>query len=902
MEAPVGGGQGSRQQWRRVTDGSQGRERLLVDSSGNSSARLSGGGGGGGRPRSGGGDSAGHRRRRSSKNGRIFHPGSSGHSSDSDNNGGGPASPGELLSQTVGSEGDGAALYDELQKDHKPRSFAVLQSGLVAAATEAPEEVLEQRLHDIATQREQLQQAEVELRACFIARSEVIQMQNTFDEQSKQHSHIVVDLQVWVKDGLLREQSNEIAALRQEHENAVAEHKAAEARLDAEREDLLAQLEHLKGQVHEKERQVQEADEQNRTTQDMLLFKDSQLQDAQAWMARAQELNSYHVNANNTLHAELRDRSEQLNQLWIGYQRQLADMERYHTQVIQGLQLEVNEARGLNRINKSTATDYPDAKDEVQTHADNNNSKDSSQHEGSNGTGIKYVKVPQANSGMAIHGNPVLLSHATVEQATGLPVGPTPIMVGVSPVMPSPVHQFGLPHQSATSVTQSLPSLVPQSSLMQPHVLPSAMVPLQQLPLVSEQLPQQQQLQFHEHEARRQQQLGASLLSQLSTQPSEVLQQQPAMPEPGQSLYKEKMEPVSEPQQAEPPIQQHHQPPVLQGPHSNERLQRSEQQSQSQKYGKAVQPQHQHQHQHQHQQAISSPIQQLSQSAPLVKDEAQHHHDPSLIKPVSEKPELQNLVLTPMASQQDFPEANTKNVEPGPLDEKSLLGCLLRVVPTEPNAKIRISTTLPNRLGKLLAPLRWHDYRKQYGRLDEFVNSHPELFVIDGDYIHLKKGAHAVVSGTTTTVAGAAATTGPIAQPQLPPVVVSPVPQVAELQRSRSLKGSTKDTKIIPAPQHEESGNAHKQRPPSPLRPKSSQSRQNHNTSMARNSVGNGTPTVAINSQHAPTGTDYTGNGLPSRNHHLAGFENGERVMPDKSTKGSGSNRQVNRFATGESQ
>ncbi len=87
-------------------------------------------------------------------------------------------------------------------------------------------------------------------------------------------------------------------------------------------------------------------------------------------------------------------------------------MERYHTQVIQGLQLEVNEARST-RINKSTATDYPDAKDEVQTHADNN-SKDSSQHEGSNGTGVKYLKVPQANSGMAIHGNPVLLSHATV--------------------------------------------------------------------------------------------------------------------------------------------------------------------------------------------------------------------------------------------------------------------------------------------------------------------------------------------------------------------------------------------------------------------------------------------------------------------------------------------------------
>lgn len=62
---------------------------------------------------------------------------------------------------------------------------------------------------------------------------------------------------------------------------------------------------------------------QNRTAQDMLLFKDGQLQDAQAWMARAQELDAYHVHANNTLNAELRDRSDQLNQLWMGQQRQV---------------------------------------------------------------------------------------------------------------------------------------------------------------------------------------------------------------------------------------------------------------------------------------------------------------------------------------------------------------------------------------------------------------------------------------------------------------------------------------------------------------------------------------------------------------------------------------------------
>jgi hypothetical protein len=34
---------------------------------------------------------------------------------------------------------------------------------------------------------------------------------------------------------------------------------------------------------------------------------------------------------------------------------------------------------------------------------------------------------------------------------------------------------------------------------------------------------------------------------------------------------------------------------------------------------------------------------------------------------------------------------------------------------------------LPNRLGKMLAPLHWQDYKKQYGKLDDFVSSHPEV-------------------------------------------------------------------------------------------------------------------------------------------------------------------------------
>lgn len=39
---------------------------------------------------------------------------------------------------------------------------------------------------------------------------------------------------------------------------------------------------------------------------------------------------------------------------------------------------------------------------------------------------------------------------------------------------------------------------------------------------------------------------------------------------------------------------------------------------------------------------------------------------------------------------------------------------------------------LPNRLGKMLSPLHWHDYKKKYGKLDDFVASHPEVCFISG--------------------------------------------------------------------------------------------------------------------------------------------------------------------------
>lgn len=57
-------------------------------------------------------------------------------------------------------------------------------------------DVLQLRLHNVARQREELQHMEMELRAQMIARSEMIQMQNSFDAQIEEQSNSNVKLQV----------------------------------------------------------------------------------------------------------------------------------------------------------------------------------------------------------------------------------------------------------------------------------------------------------------------------------------------------------------------------------------------------------------------------------------------------------------------------------------------------------------------------------------------------------------------------------------------------------------------------------------------------------------------------------------------------------------------------------
>lgn len=57
-------------------------------------------------------------------------------------------------------------------------------------------DILQQQLHAVAKQREELQHMEIELRAQAIARSEIVGMQNNFDTQIKEHANANAKLQV----------------------------------------------------------------------------------------------------------------------------------------------------------------------------------------------------------------------------------------------------------------------------------------------------------------------------------------------------------------------------------------------------------------------------------------------------------------------------------------------------------------------------------------------------------------------------------------------------------------------------------------------------------------------------------------------------------------------------------
>ncbi|OAY59564.1 uncharacterized protein LOC110625778 isoform X2 [Manihot esculenta] len=652
-------------------------------------------------------------------------------------------------------------------------------------------DIMQQRIHSITRQREELQHVEIELKAQLISRSEILEMQHSFDAQIKEHKDAAAKLKeqlhereqaihelergmeekdrelhaikldneaAWAKEDLLREQNKELATFRRERDHS-----------EAERAQHIQQIRDLQELIQEKERQILELQEQHRVDQETIFLKDEQLK---VWIARVQEMDALQ----STLQVELRERTEQYNQLWMGCQRQLAEMERLHLHTVQQLHLELADAR-------ERSGPYTEESRISQT-----NSKDMSKFGQSNGNqlDVNANGATSANDGPLPNGNADNASNQT-NHVAGVPIAPSSLLGmptylppgQVTALHPFILHQQGIPH--------SMPSHVPQSHVGHFHSIPAM-----------SSLPQWQNQQVASE--------GAQLSTQnppTSSQPDHNLMGSDAKYEYEMSVNGQGFRPgyvdVHNSQVTEPD-------PVISSSTGEAQVLESRDRS----YMVASQPE-------QRLQQISSQFNDSLRLNTLDKNsEAKEQNvfsDQDLDGQVSTEeqpsPASASLSETSMHSVNvgeatinngtvvglsesliSTGQANVvtvgKTSETSLLDERSLLACIVRTIPA--GGRIRINSTLPNRLGKMLAPLHWHDYKKKYGKLDEFVAGHPELFFIEGDYIQLREGAQEMIAATAAVakVAAAAAASHPYSS-FLPSVAVTPMAQSHRLKKVPSI-------------------------------------------------------------------------------------------------------------------
>lgn len=679
------------------------------------------------------------------------------------------------------------------------------------------EDLLPQRLHNVTRQREDLQRTEIELTAQMIARSEIMRMQSNFDAQINERANAAAKLQeqlrereqalrelerkieekdrelhtikldneaAWAKEDLLREQNQELASFRRERDHS-----------EAERAQHIKQMHDLQEHIQEKERQLIELQEQHRVAQETILYKDEQLREAQAWIARVQEMDALQSTTNHSLQAELRDRIEQYNQLWHGCQRQFAEMERLHLHTIQQLHLELADARersgtynGESRLSQT-------------------NSKDVSQFVQSNGNQLDGNRggTSGGNSGVLPNGNSDnVTSFASTDNAStqtnhvsGVPIAPSSLLAmptylpsgQVTALHPYVMHQQGVPH--------SVPSHVPPSHVGHFHSIP-AMGSLQQW---QNQQAVSEGSQISTHNEIQPSQADQNLMRSDANYNYEIsvngqaLRQdyldvhisQGAMPDSGISSSTgeaQVLESIDRGYLVAPQPEQSLQQISSQFRDAL-RLDTLDQNSEIKEPNVLSSTNHGLEGQ-------VSTAEQLSSAANPSSSDASSIQSVNLSETAVNNATGAGLPESFVSTRQENTLTVGKTSEPSLLDERSLLACVVR---TTAGGRIRISSTLPNRLGKMLAPLHWHDYKKKYGKLDEFVVGHPELFVIEGDYIQLREGAQEMIAAEAALakVAAAAKASSPYTS-FVPSMAVTPMAQAHRLKKVPSIESKTLQT------------------------------------------------------------------------------------------------------------
>ncbi|CAH9140850.1 unnamed protein product [Cuscuta epithymum] len=704
-------------------------------------------------------------------------------------------------------------LIYEVQQGREP---ADVDFGSTSVDENLDNDLLQQRLHSVVKQRDELQRMEIDLRAQIITRSEIMELRKVFDAKVKEQANTNMKLQeqlrerdqkiyelerrmedkerelqairldneaAWAKEDLLRKQNKELQTYRIEWDNS-----------ETERAQNIKQIHELQEHIQEKERLCMELQEQNRIAKETIIYKDEQMTEAHTWMSHAQEVNALQQ-------AELRERAEQYNQLWLGSQRQFGEMEHLHLH-IQQLQKELAEEREKN----GTSMDCSQVSKETSKGTSPYGLKigNTINENGNNG-------ASPANSGNVPNGNAEIAMSltstgnlSTQNDLHGVPLAPsllgmpTFIQPGqIAALHPFLVHQPGVP---------PIPSQVPESHHHGNfHSIP-AISAFQHWP---------------------NQQVSMEGGSQMSSHIQYHPQAESTLLRP-ESAYE--YETSFNGEVPHPQI-----PPKASVGTSSEEEQQAALQSVGENCIPSLQTQ---QHALQH---ISSQFHDALRLDPLQhSNEFQGDnintsgHGVELggvitgeVTSASNKKSLQevpnqtshsnhNKVIDATHSNAaSLPErlicVGQKNVhavvgkpsEPDNLlEEQALLALIVRTIPPGSSGRIRISTTLPNRLGKMLSPLHWHDYKKKFGKLDDFVASHPELFLIDEDYIQLREGAHekvAAISAAAKVAAAAAATSSSYSPPHLPSVVsVTPMAQLMKPKNPDLIASRTnKDTPSV---------------------------------------------------------------------------------------------------------
>ncbi|KAK4431275.1 hypothetical protein Salat_0889600 [Sesamum alatum] len=649
-------------------------------------------------------------------------------------------------------------------------------------------DILQQRLHSVAKQREELQQMEIELRAQFIARSEIMGLQNTFDAQIKEHANATVNLQeqlhekeqkihelerkidekerelhairldneaAWAKEDLLREQSKELQSYRRERDNS-----------EAERAQHIKQIHDLQEHIQEKERQLIELQEQHRIAQETILFKDEQIREAQAWITRAQEMDALQSTTNHTLQAELRERTDQYHQLWLGCQRQFGEMERLHLH-IQQLQLELADIREKSGSHSDGS------------HASHTISNDASRlgHINGSQSEVNDNNSPIVNSGNLQNGNSETSGGSTLTQTDhvhGVAYAPSSLF-GMPTYLPTALHPFvmhqqGVPHPS--HVTQSHFHSLPAMSSVQNWQSQQA-VPDGEHLSAHNQYPEQTEenlLRADSHGDYEATVNGQVIRSNyLDNKISEGLDADSVVPSPnGEGQVHVSIDETHDNAQS-----QQNSPQISSQFHDALRLDTPEHGNDT----KEKQP---------------DPVidRELDNKITMMEHSNFAIHASSSEVPThaanfteSATKSASSAVLTDaFVSTGQKSNIVGKSEESYLLDERALLASIARTIGS--GGRIRISSTLPNRLGKMLAPLHWHDYKKKYGKLDDFVASHPDLFLIEGDYIQLREGAQEIIAATAAVAKVAAAAAAPSSfSSMLPSVAVTPMAQSHRLKK-----------------------------------------------------------------------------------------------------------------------